>query len=270
MNKASKRIILSLLIIREFYMRYTDQELVDIVIEEILFQLDGLLLKTQDFTEEATLLELRSLQGDPLYTGFHLDSMSYVLIRLMGRMSISIGRRLGELYDKVPRILAESRYGLTREQIAPKFNGLEVDVCLQANDLYPSDFSYLCSKFLKHLGYCINSNGMGIEIRYNFNPNDSSRLRKDCQMAQEIVSRGLTPIYLVYSTISPRDDAIRRLERAGWKFLVGNEAVEFSKDIFGLDVSTILYRPEVRSIICNKINDIMGSIKMSYAFKNAF
>jgi hypothetical protein len=62
----------------------------------------------EDFSESNLEKELIALTNDPVYSKFHLATADYVLIRLMGRMSISIGRRLGEIYDKLPRIAAQA------------------------------------------------------------------------------------------------------------------------------------------------------------------
>jgi hypothetical protein len=58
---------------------------------------------SRDFGEQSYAEELLLLRGDSLYEQFGLAIPEYVFIRLMGRMSISFGRRLGEIYDKVPR-----------------------------------------------------------------------------------------------------------------------------------------------------------------------
>jgi hypothetical protein len=48
----------------------------------------------QDFGDKAFADELSALSGDELYTNFGLASPEYAIIRLMGRMSVSFGRRL--------------------------------------------------------------------------------------------------------------------------------------------------------------------------------
>src|SRR5690606_12444668 len=99
----------------------------------------------------------------------------------------------------------------------------------------------------RDIGDLAGAKGIGIEIRYNFNPNDSARLRKDVAMAENLAFNGLLPIYLVFSGISPRDEAIARLKRAGWSFLIGKPAVQFAKDLLGLDLATILEKPDVQA-----------------------
>ena len=239
-------------------------QLEETIIEELEYQLDGWIDKARDFDEYNFNKELDELASDTLYPVFNLATPEYATIRLMGRISISIGRRLGELYDKIPRLLAMEKYDLTKSQVAPKFNGLELDICLSKDDIDKDLFNHIDDIYCKYMDTNIVSNGLGIEIRYNFNPNDSSRLRKDCAMADEIRAEGLTPIYLVYSSISPRLDAIARLERAGWKFIKGQEALDFSSEILGLDVSTIWNRPNIREVIDSKINTMMNNIKNSY------
>lgn len=155
-----------------------------------------------DFSEENFLRELNNLRGDPVYSSFAFDSPEYVLIRLMGRVSISVGRRLGEIYDKLPRIVAAARYGLSADQVAPLLEKLELDVALNFSYLSVTDMDEVKRIVNTYLPNSTLNAGVGIEIRYNFNPNDSSRLRKDVDMAQYVSNEGLLPIYLVWSTPS--------------------------------------------------------------------
>src|SRR3954468_23657411 len=100
----------------------------------------------------------------------------------MGRMSITFGRRLGEIYDKLPRFVASARFDVAPEQVAEKFNGLELDIGLRYSLLSGPDREHLAA-VLAEYGADGTETGVGIEIRYNFNPNDSARLRKDVDMA---------------------------------------------------------------------------------------
>ena len=220
---------------------------------------------THDFSKESYDKELADLSKDPVYSKFALNCPEYVLVRFMGRMSISIGRRLGEMYDKLPRFIASARFGLSLEQIAEKFHGLELDVGLRYSALSNHDKEHIV-KLLSNYGADSTEAGVGIEIRYNFNPNDSARLRKDEAMAKYVLSAKLFPLYLIYSDISPRDDAIGRLTRAGWKFLRGNEALDFTNNLFGVNFMDILQQPQVRNQIQNDVQKIMTSITTSYAF----
>jgi hypothetical protein len=184
----------------------------------------------------------------------------------MGRVSISIGRRLGEIYDKIPRRLAIEKYNITQQQVAPKFGGLELDVGLRFSELQEDATEFVSSVCKQHLDEEIKTDGIGIEIRYNFNPNDSSRLRKDCDMASKLVDAGLRPIYLIFSAISPREEAISRLERAGWKFLVGQNALDFATELLGMDLAEIWDRPAIKAEIKKEIDGMMSDIKTSYSF----
>lgn len=237
----------------------------EVIINELNHQLNGWIEKVKDFEVANFSKELSDLKSDTLYPIFNLDTPQYATIRLMGRVSISIGRRLGELYDKIPRLLAMHRYNLTKEQVAPKYNGLEVDVCLTSKSIDSQSFSFINDVYFEYFERNIDTFGLGIEIRYNFNPNDSSRLRKDCVMASEMVRENLTPIYLVYSSISPRNEAIERLKRAGWHFLIGQDALDFSSKILGLDVSTIWKREKIKRVINSKVDEMMLKIKNSHA-----
>lgn len=245
----------------------TAHELESLIIQELNNQLDGLIEKSLDFNKDNFQRELSLLKSDTLYPTFNLDTVEYTVIRLMGRMSISIGRRLGELYDTIPRNLAMHRYDLNKQQVSPLYNGLAVDVCLSKDFIEITKFYFIETAYLHYFCNKLCTNGLGIEIRYNFNPNDSSRLRKDCVMAQEILSHQLTPIYLVYSSISPRDEAIARLQRSGWNFLIGQRALDFSSEILGLDVSTIWRNQKIKNVIHSKINEMMNNIKKSYGIQ---
>ncbi|MFQ5825610.1 MAG: hypothetical protein ACE5JB_16350, partial [bacterium] len=150
--------------------------------DKLILQLDhhltGLKEKImQDFSKKSFEQEVASLKSDPIYPKFNLSSEEYALIRLMGRVSISIGRRLGEIYDKIPRLIAQKAFNISEERIAPKMGGkLELDTCLPfdaISDLDKRHIENTVSSFTKKK----YSNGAGIEVRYNFNPNDSSRLR---------------------------------------------------------------------------------------------
>lgn len=218
-----------------------------------------------DFGKECYDQELSKLAGDPVYAKFAFDCPEYVLVRLMGRMSISVGRRLGEIYDKIPRFVASARFDIAPERVAEKFNGLELDIGLRYSLLSERDRQSVAA-VLARCGADGTETGVGIEIRYNFNPNDSARLRKDVDMATHLKANGLFPLYLIYSAISPRDEAIARLTRAGWHFLQGERASNFTTELFGADFLAILERPEIRQRVHEEIRELMGSIFTSYAF----
>lgn len=218
-----------------------------------------------DFGKASYDEELAKLAGDPVYAKFAFDCPEYVLVRLMGRMSISVGRRLGEIYDKLPRFVASARFDVVPEQVAEKFNGLELDIGLRYELLAIDDREHVAAVLARY-GADGTETGVGIEIRYNFNPNDSARLRKDVDMAGYVQAEGLFPLYLIYSAISPRDEAIARLTRAGWHFLQGEEASNFTTSLFGADFLGILERPEVRDRVHEEVRELMASIFKSHAF----
>jgi len=245
----------------------SESEIEERFLQALRYQLGKLEEKVvNDFSEDSFQKELDSLKGDDVYTQFSFATPEYVLIRLMGRVSISIGRRLGEIYDKVPRYLAGARYGLNSEDVAPRFGGLELDIGIRYSLLNDTDSMLVKETAGKYLTNT-SPDGVGIEIRYNFNPNDSARLRKDVDMVNYVRSEGLEPVYLVFSGISPRDDAIGRLKRAGWNFLVGQEAGSFVKDLLGLGISEILAKPKVQAEIQAKVDGIMAKLYGSYAVK---
>lgn len=238
-------------------------------IEALKHHLSGWTAKVEaDFNEQSFNTELRALEGDPVYRNFCFANAEYVLIRLMGRMSISIGRRLGEIYDKLPRLAVQARFNLSHEDVAPKFDGLELDIRIPVNKLSEADKKHLDGTISKY-GLTTDLNGIGIEIRYNFNPNDSARLRKDDKMAEHLVNHKLTPIYLIFSGISPRDEAIARLKRSGWNFLIGEEASSFMIDLTGMDITSILEKPTIQQALAKEVKDIMRKIFTSYAFREA-
>src|SRR5690606_9353070 len=74
----------------------------------------------EDFGRESYQEELEKLASDPVYRKFAFDCPEYVIVRLMGRMSISVGRRLGEIYDKIPRFVAGARFNVAPDRIAEK------------------------------------------------------------------------------------------------------------------------------------------------------
>jgi len=153
-------------------------------IESLRHHLSGLYAKAErDFSQSGFADELRNLRRDPVYPKFALDCPEYALIRLIGRMSISIGRRLGEIYDKIPRFIAASRFNLSPDEVSPKLNSLELDIGLKFNLLSHEDRNHVKETIKQYLQHAEFSRGIGIEIRYNFNPNDSARLRKDVDMA---------------------------------------------------------------------------------------
>jgi len=237
-------------------------------LESLRHHLSGLRSKVEnDFSKVSFEYELNELRRDPVYSKFAFDSPEYVLVRLMGRMSISIGRRLGEIYDKIPRFVAAERFGLSPDQVAPKLHELELDIGLRFSDLTYEDIVHVKKTVNQYLQFAKSSNGVGIEIRYNFNPNDSARLRKDVTMADYVKADGLLPIYLIFSVISPRDEAITRLQRAGWNFLVGESAISFARELFGLDLTQILDKPNIKTDIQKKVSEIMQAIISSYAFQ---
>jgi hypothetical protein len=231
--------------------------------------LAGLRLKVEsDFSQSNYERELHALESDPVYSKFALDSPEYVLVRLIGRMSISIGRRLGEIYDKIPRFVAAARFGLRPEQVAPTLVNLELDIALRFSYLAAADIEHIQGILNQYLPLTSKSEGVGIEIRYNFNPNDSARLRKDVTMAEYVQAENLLPVYLIYSAISPRLEAISRLERAGWNFLTGGSAISFSQALFGLDLASILDEPEIREEVRREVTEIMDAMIESPAFES--
>jgi len=237
------------------------------IIAELRHHLAGWREKIRnDFSKTNYENELAALKSDPLYPKFNFDTPEYVNIRFMGRVSISIGRRLGEIYDKIPRRLAIEKYGITKNQVAPRFGGLELDVCLRFSELQAEAANFVSNVCKKYINEEIETDGIGIEIRYNFNPNDSSRLRKDCDMASKLIEAELRPIYLIFSAISPRNEAISRLERAGWKFLVGQSALDFATELLGMDLAEIWDRPAIKAEIKREIDGMMSDIKTSDSF----
>jgi hypothetical protein len=236
--------------------------------EELRHHLKGWQNKVNtDFAKANFDKEINGLSVDPVYAKFHLATPDYVFIRLMGRMSVSIGRRLGEIYDKIPRFAAQGRYNLTRDQVVTKLGGLEIDIRLLFSDLDKLDQTHLQKVAKDHLkidhsGY----KGLGIEIRYNFNPNDSSRLRKDKQLAGLLIDEGLYPVYLVFADNSPRlEDAVTSLERAGWNFLIARPALDFMAEVVGFDISIVLEKEAVSDEIKKETELFMHGIWSSYA-----
>ncbi|MEA5601972.1 hypothetical protein [Nostoc sp. UHCC 0252] len=221
-----------------------------------------------DFSAQNYQRELQNLKTDPVYSKFALDCPEYVLVRLIGRMSISVGRRLGEIYDKLPRFVASARFNITPEQVAEKFDGLELDIGLRFSSVSSNDENHVRTTLQKFGFSDSGTDGAGIEIRYNFNPNDSARLRKDISMVGHLKAANLFPIYLIYSAISPRDDAINRLTRAGWYFLQGEQASQFTSELFGIDFLKFMDEPEVKEEIHNEVQRVMKSIFTSEAFQN--
>ena len=236
-------------------------------LSELRHHLAGWLTKvTTDLSAESFEHEIEKLGQDPVYRAFGLASPEYALIRLMGRLSISIGRRLGEIYDKIPRFITQSRFSLSHEDVAPKIGGrLELDVCVPLERLSFEDKEHVIQVASSHLSGYETSSGLAIEIRYNFNPNDSARLRKDVQMAELLLERSLFPIYLIFSTISPRDEAIARLSRAGWIFLVGDAASNFMRDLIGMNFAEILETEAVSTEIQHEMGRIMRALYESEA-----
>lgn len=246
------------------------EELRERFLESLFGHVDGLKAKAErDFAEQPFKAELAQLGEDPVYSAFGLASPAYTLIRLMGRMSISVGRRLGELHDKPVREVVASRFGLTAEQVSPRLSGLELDIGLRFEQLQPGDEEFVRER-AGSTGVVVpdDSAGLGIEIRYNFNPNDSARIRKDAEMAGLVRDTGLEPIYLVFSAMSPRlKDAVPRLERAGWTFLLGPEAGAFAGEVLGLDFGSVL--AEAKPEITKRVAEVMDVITRSYAFAAA-
>ena len=234
----------------------------------IRHQLQGLSNKVlNDFSKENYESELESLQTDPVYEKFSFNRAEYVLIRFMGRISISVGRRLGEIYDKVPRFAAAARFNLAPEQIAPVLDGLELDIGLNFSQLSQADQQHTAAVYKKYIGSGLDTPGLGIEIRYNFNPNDSSRLRKDVHMGELLSQSGLKPIYLIFSAISPRQDAISRLTNSGWTFLIGEPAIQFISELLGMDIQSILDKPVIKEEISKIVDGIMSDLVKSHAFQ---
>jgi hypothetical protein len=244
------------------------QELENRFIEEIRHQLKGLASKVlKDFSKKNYEEELAKLDDDPVYEKFAFNRAEYVLIRFMGRISISVGRRLGEIYDKVPRFAAAARFGLSPNEIALKLDGLELDIGLKFSGLSKPDEKHVRKVYKKHIGSDLDTLGLGMEIRYNFNPKDSSRLRKDVHMGKLLSTQGLKPVYLVFSSISPRQDAIARLTTSGWTFLTGKAALDFITELLEIEIQSILDKPAIKNETKKVVDDIMRELVGSHAFQ---
>jgi hypothetical protein len=139
------------------------------LVEQIRHHLNGLKEKIiLDFSEKSFVKEINSLKSDPIYPKFHLASQEYALIRLMGRISVSIGRRLGEIYDKLPRMIAQSVFKIPLTKIAPKMGGkLELDTCLPFDCLSGGDKKHV-QKIVKKYTNKQYEKGVGIEVRICF------------------------------------------------------------------------------------------------------
>ena len=230
-------------------------------------QLRGLKRKVEkEFSQESFIRELTALHEDPVYRRWFLDSEQYVIIRFIGRVSISIGRRLGEIYEKIPRYVTAARFELSQDKVAPKFDNLELDIGIPIEELSHKDAEHVKSVARSYFSN-YNDLGLGIEIRYNFNPNDSARLRKDDRMANILITNRYFPIYLIFSSISPRHEAIARLRRASWNFLIGGQANSFLSELLGVDITRILDVPSIRDEIRREVDSIMKSLFTSYAFR---
>ena len=83
------------------------------------------------------------------------------------------------------------------------------------------------------------------------------------------MAEGLFPVYLIFSTISPRQDAIARLRRAGWHFLIGAEAANFMKDLLGVDIDDFLQSASLKEELDEEVSQIMTEIFESAAFREA-
>ena len=229
------------------------------------------LFYTQEFNEG-----LQLLKSDPVYSRFGFDIPEFEIVRRIGRMSISIGRRIGEIYDKVPRLMAQAKFGLTKEIVAQKIptassgSGLEMDILLPYEKFDDHGEVRRVRELVSSLdnsGFPSGSKGIGIEIRFNFNPNDSSRLRKDVELGKALQDNGFLPIYLIFTENSPRDEAILRLSRSGWNFIIGNEAKQFMHHLFEADFTTILDEPTISKEIKSYSKKLMRSIFTSPAYK---
>ena len=238
------------------------------LLDQLKYHFAGWLTKIEsDFSEFGFEQELSNLTSDPLYTSFHLASSEYALVRVMGRISISIGRRLGQIFDSMPKYVTQTRFGLDAAVVSPKLQDkLNLDVCIPLEDLTLSDRAHVLKVCEDKQLKLDESSGLGIEIRYNFNPNDSSRLRKDVEMANILLDINLTPVYLIYSSISPRDEAIARLRRAGWTFFIGQDATDFTNALIGMDLGNILNRDGIREEVAKEMDIVMTKLYSSYGF----
>jgi hypothetical protein len=85
-------------------------------------------------------------------------------------------------------------------------------------------------------------------------------------MAGYLTDVRLFPVYLVFSAISPRDEAIARLKRAGWSFIVGEQASEFSNELFGINLGDILEHETIRVEIEQEVSGLFDDMFSSPAF----
>lgn len=178
------------------------KQIQDRFLGELRHHLGGWAAKVaRDFSKESYIRELQALTGDPVYRAFGFAKPEYVLVRLIGRVSISIGRRLGEIYDKMLRFVVQTRFGLAPADVSPNIGGLFLDIQIPYAKLSEADQKHVRRTVQRHLPGIHKGVGLGIEVRYNFNPNDSARLRKDVAMVGLLQKASLQPLYLVFSGI---------------------------------------------------------------------
>lgn len=244
------------------------QTVEDRFIEIVRQQLKGLSKKVEnEFSQKNYEKELLELTEDPVFSKFSFNTAEYVLIRFMGRISISIGRRLGHIYEKVPRYAAAARFHLSPKDIAPKFNKLELDVGLDFSKITSQDISRIKKLYKKYFDDREHKKGIGIEIRYRFSPNDNARITKDVNMGKYLANAGLTPVYLIFSSDIKRfKDAIPRLRKSGWSFLAGEKAIEFINELLLLDIQSLLDEPAIKDEIKKVIDEILKNLVSSHAF----
>jgi hypothetical protein len=239
-------------------------------LKELRHHLSGWAAKIEeDFSERSYERELSELDGDLVYKSFGFATPEYVLVRLMGRVSISIGRRLGEIYDKVLRELLQTKYNLLPEEVSPILSGLRLDLCIKLEDISSENQARVARLVAEYLPGTDLQSGLGMEVRYNFNPNDSARLRKDVAMAEYVRDEGLLPVYLVFASISPRAEAIARLRRAGWNFIIGEPSIQFINELTGINILAILNEPEIRKEVDDSLARLMKAVLSSHVYQEA-
>jgi len=86
-------------------------------------------------------------------------------------------------------------------------------------------------------------------------------------MADKLQAAELFPVYLIYSAISPRDEAIARLKRAGWTFLQGKDASDFTTSLFAIDFMATMENEKVWGEVKAEVREIMSGIFESKAFE---
>lgn len=251
-------------------------------VREIIFHELTRMKTDEDVTEDLAYLKI---ENDLLADVFLLNAPSIVQMKLGGRITTSIHRKVGDACEKATRAIIGIVYSIKPERlVAERMVTIDlgdgrteqvtrkIDVLLKAENLDAIKKQKLLAiipqfstEFLSNVGvretyrgYDLSKayfTGVGIEVRHAYQSADSKRVQGDKSLAELFIKERLLPVMLIYSGLV--NWSVINAYKRYWLVKVGNNAFDFIKDTTGIDFGGILrsLKPDVHHFIKGRLSE---------------